>query len=99
MSEMLLDRAGRRRSPATMPGFHAGLPPHNKGLRYPADPPKVEEIITVMRTAGDKAHGLRLRGLIVVPWRAGLAGCARGTGARSLRAPAERAIVSVLRGQ
>ena len=38
MSELLLDRAGRRRSPATMPGFHAGRPPHNKGLRYPADP-------------------------------------------------------------
>jgi hypothetical protein len=25
MSELLLDAAGRRRSPATMPGFHAGL--------------------------------------------------------------------------
>jgi site-specific recombinase XerD len=72
MSEMLLDRAGRRRSPATLPGFHAGRPPHNKGLRYPADPPKVEEIIAVMRTAGDDAHGRRLRGLIVVLWRAGL---------------------------
>jgi hypothetical protein len=45
MSELLLDRAGRRRSPATMRGFHAGRPPRNKGLRYPADPPKVEEII------------------------------------------------------
>jgi site-specific recombinase XerD len=72
MSELLLDRAGRRRSPATMPGFHAGRPPRNKGLRYPADPPKVEEIIAVMRTAGDDAHGRRLRGLIVILWRAGL---------------------------
>jgi integrase len=36
MSELLLDRAGRWRSPATMPGFHAGRPPRNKGLRYPA---------------------------------------------------------------
>ena len=72
MSEMLPDRAGRRRSPATMPGFHAGRPPRNKGLRYPADPPKVEEIVAVMRTAGDDAHGRRLRGLIVVLWRAGL---------------------------
>jgi hypothetical protein len=35
MSELLLDRAGRRRSPATLPGFHAGRPPANKGLRYP----------------------------------------------------------------
>jgi hypothetical protein len=35
----VLDAAGRRRSPATMPGYHAGRPPRNKGLRYPADPP------------------------------------------------------------
>jgi integrase/recombinase XerD len=27
MSELLLDRAGRRRSPATLPGFHAGQAP------------------------------------------------------------------------
>jgi site-specific recombinase XerD len=72
MSELQLDRAGRRRSPATMPGFHAGRSPRNKGLRHPADPPKVEEIIAVMRAAGDGAHGHRLRGLIVILWRAGL---------------------------
>jgi site-specific recombinase XerD len=72
MSQLMLDRAGRRRSPATMPGFHSGRPPGNKGLRYPADLPKVEEIIAVMRAAGDRAHGRRLRGLIVILWRAGL---------------------------
>ena len=70
MSEMLLDRAGRRRSPATMPDFHAGRPPRNKGFRYSADPPRVEEIVAVKRTAGDGAQGRRLRGLIVVLWRA-----------------------------
>jgi Phage integrase family len=72
MSELLLDRAGRRRSPATLPGFHAGHAPGNKGVRYPADPPKVEEIIAVMRTAGDGTHGRRLRGLVVIMWRGGL---------------------------
>src|ERR687892_2194433 len=72
MSELLLDAAGRRRSPATLPDFHAGRPPRNKGIRYPADPPTVEEIIAVMRRAGDGVHGGRLRGLIVVLWRAGL---------------------------
>jgi site-specific recombinase XerC len=72
VTELLLDAAGRRRSPATMPGFHAGRPPRNKGLRYPADPPTVEEIVAVMRTAGDRLHGRRLRGLSVVLWRAGL---------------------------
>ena len=72
MSELLLDRAGRRRSPATMAGFHAGRSPRNKGVRYPADPPKVEEIIAVMRAAGNSPHSRRLRGLIVILWRAGL---------------------------
>src|SRR3954462_10069974 len=46
--------------------------PSNKGRRYPADPPSVEEIIAVMRQAGESAHGERLRALIVVLWRAGL---------------------------
>jgi site-specific recombinase XerD len=68
----LLDAAGRRRSPATLPGFHAGRPPRNKGFRYPPDPPRVEEIIAVMPRAGETDHGLRLRALIVVLWRAGL---------------------------
>jgi hypothetical protein len=53
MSELLLDAAGRRRSPATLPDFHAGRPPRNKGIRYLADSPTVEEIIAVMRAAGD----------------------------------------------
>jgi integrase len=68
----LLDCAGRRRSPATLPGYHQGRPPRNRGLRYPPDPPTVEEIIAVMRAAGDDREGVRLRGLIVVLWRAGL---------------------------
>lgn len=68
----LLDAAGRRRSPATMPGCHWGWPPGNKGRRYPADPPTVEEIVAVMRCAGDRPPGLRTRALIVLLWRAGL---------------------------
>jgi site-specific recombinase XerD len=55
-----------------MPGFHAGHAPGNKGLRYPADPPKVEAIIAVMGAAGDGTHGRRLGGLLVLMWRAGL---------------------------
>src|SRR5215216_7332503 len=68
----VLDAAGRRRSPATRPGYHAGRPPRNKGMRYPADPPSVEEIIAVMRQVGADRHGARLRALIVVLWRGGL---------------------------
>ena len=33
-SQPLLDAAGRRRSPATTPGWRAGIAPRNKGQRY-----------------------------------------------------------------
>ena len=46
--------------------------PANKGMRYPADPPTVEEIVAVMREAGAGRSAARLRGMIVVLWRAGL---------------------------
>ena len=72
MQPILLDAAGRRRQPVTLPGYHAGRPPRNKGRRYPADPPTVEEIIAVTRTADAGPDGVRLRALIVVLWRAGL---------------------------
>jgi len=68
----LLDCAGRRRSPATLSSFHQGRAPRNKGLRYPPDPPTVEEIVAVMRAAGERPDGIRLRGVIIVLWRAGL---------------------------
>jgi len=94
----MLDSAGRRRSPATLPGFHAGCAPRNKGTLYPADPPTIEEIVCVMRHASEDAHGFRLRAMIVMLWRGGLRvqealalsehdldqqrGSARATGAR-----------------
>jgi hypothetical protein len=34
MSATALDAAGRRRSPATMPGYFCGRTPQNKGMRY-----------------------------------------------------------------
>ena len=68
---VVLDSAGRRRSPATLPGY-AGRPPRNKGMLYPADPPTVEEIVCVMRHASEDAHGFRLRAMIVMLWRGGL---------------------------
>jgi hypothetical protein len=74
----VLDAAGRRRSPATIPGYHAGRPPRNKGQLYPADPPTVEEIIAVMRKTGDDRHGFRLRAdRRAVAWRAAHSGSAR----------------------
>ena len=72
MQSVLYDAAGHRRSPVTMPGFHEGRVPRNKGRRYPADPPTVEEIIAVMREAGSSPDGARMRALMVILWRAGL---------------------------
>lgn len=39
-SSGLLDAAGRRPSPATLPGYLGGHAPWNKGMRYPPDPPR-----------------------------------------------------------
>jgi site-specific recombinase XerD len=62
------DGAARQRPrPASIRGA-----PSNKDLRYPPDPPTVEEIVAVMRVAGESPEGVRLRGIIVVLWRAGL---------------------------
>lgn len=69
---VVLDSAGRRRSPATMPGYHAGRAPRNKGMHYPADPPPSRRSSRLMRQSAEERHGWRLRGLIVVLWRAGL---------------------------
>jgi hypothetical protein len=66
----------RRRSPVTLPGYLAGRSPHNKNMRYPADPPRVEEIIAIMRQAGEGRHGLWVRALV----GGALAGRTRGLG-------------------
>jgi hypothetical protein len=71
-SIVLLDAAGRRRSPATTPGYLTGRAPRNTGMQYPPDPPRPEEIILVMCQAGRDRHGLRIRALIAV---CGVVGC------------------------
>lgn len=69
---VLIDAAGRRRPPAIIPGHLVGRAPRNKGMQYPPDPPRPEEIIVVMRQAGHDRYGLRVRALIAVLWRSGL---------------------------
>jgi integrase len=63
-------------APVDVAYHHAWLsrrtPAAQQGAPLPADPPTVEEIIAVMRTAGDGRDGRRLGALIVVLWRAGL---------------------------
>lgn len=75
----LRDVCGRLRSPATLPGFHAGHIPASKGQLYPADPIAVEDIARLLASicpaSRDWRHQLsaaRLRALIVVLWRSGL---------------------------
>ena len=59
-------------SDAAASGNRARRRPTNRGRHFPADPPRTEEIIAVMRGCGETAHGIRARALIVVLWRAGL---------------------------
>jgi site-specific recombinase XerD len=67
------DGADRRcRAPAFASEYLLGRAPRNKGMEYPADPPRPEEIVLVMRQAGQDRHGLRIRALVAVLWRGGL---------------------------
>jgi integrase len=61
-------RARRRPCLATTPGARRAT----KGIRDPADPPTVDEIIAVLRHAAHERHGWRLHAMIVVLWRTGL---------------------------
>jgi integrase len=67
-----VNAAGRRRSPATMPGISRVGRRATRAMQYPPDPPRAEEIVLVMRQAGRDRHGLRVRALIAVLWRGGL---------------------------
>jgi len=72
MSSVLLDAAGRRRSPATMPGFHSGRPPRNKGPPVSRRPAHRRGDRRRHAPGRHTPHGFRLRALIVVLRRAGL---------------------------
>lgn len=67
-----INSAGRRSSPAILPRYGRGRTNSTKGRKFPPDPPRTEEIVSVMRAAGDRPQGLRLRALVAILWRAGL---------------------------
>src|SRR3954447_12816579 len=56
-----LDSPTLRRTPVTASGAQARRQPSNKGRHFPADPPRTEEIIAVMRYCEDTIHGARAR--------------------------------------
>lgn len=68
----LTDARGYRRAPATTSEFHRGRTPRNKGRLFPPDPPTVEEIVALLEACPATLAGQRLRGLVIVLWRAGL---------------------------
>ena len=72
MESVLLDVAGRRRSPATMPGYHRGRPPRNKG--EPTRPTRRRSRRSSRSCARSVTAptAIGCAALIVVLWRAGL---------------------------
>ncbi len=68
----MLDAAGRRRSPATLPGQHRARPPRNKACATPPTRRASRRSSPSCDVAGDRPHGLRTRALVVLLWRARL---------------------------
>jgi hypothetical protein len=53
----LLDAAGRPTVAGGQAGYLCWSRARNKGMQYPPYPPRPEEIILVMRVAGNDRHG------------------------------------------
>jgi len=68
----LLDARGYPRTLVTLPEFHRGRAPRNKGRRYPADPPPISEIVQLIASHPDTPCGRRNRALMLLLWRSGL---------------------------
>lgn len=67
------DRLGRHRSPVTLPGYHKGRAPANKGMKFPATPPSTEEVAAMLaRCDRSSPHGLRMFSWMLLVWRTGL---------------------------
>lgn len=70
--EPVYDRRGFYRNPITQSSYRKGQPSHNRGRKFPAEPPTPEEVYRMLAVCGRGAAGRRDRALIIVLWRAGL---------------------------
>lgn len=67
------DKLGRRRSPATLPGFRKGIPNGNRGKTMRGEIYTNEEVMLLISSQNRRAaSGLRHRALIALLWRSGL---------------------------
>jgi site-specific recombinase XerD len=67
------DRAGRKRSPATMPGYRKGIKPNNAGQQYPPTPPTPEQVLAILGQGSKTSPAdIRYRALFGLIWRSGL---------------------------
>jgi site-specific recombinase XerD len=73
MTEQLFDVLGRRRSPATLPGFNAGRSPASRGKTYRPTILTPQDVERVLENCPVGISGSRLRALIAVLYRTGMA--------------------------
>ena len=70
--EVMLDRRGYLRSPATQVGYRRGLKPANAGRKFPPEPLTADEVLRLLDQCGDTPTGRRHEAMIVLMWRTGL---------------------------
>jgi site-specific recombinase XerD len=69
----LFTPAGGRRSPVTLPGYRAGMPAPNKGMKLPAEPLSRRDVEKLMAACSSRgAAGHRDRAMIALLYRTGL---------------------------
>lgn len=73
MLEVLEIPHARARSPITLPGYRAGMPPPNAGRKFPAEVLTRDEFSRLLAACSRRGSaGLRMRALLVVLYRSGL---------------------------
>lgn len=92
------DRRGFCRNPITLSSYRKGRPSHNKGRKFPPEPPTPEEVYAMLAACGHRHAGRRDRALIVVLWRAGLR-CSEALALYPKDVDLERGRVVVLHGK
>jgi hypothetical protein len=68
----MAEKRRRGPSPATLPGYRAGIAPPNKGKKWPAEVLTRDEVRSLLESLGESVTGVRNTAIVMLMYRSGL---------------------------